>query len=172
MVPPRFLTPSLDLQPAPLEAYSAMCVCCPDGTWRVSRDDVGRHPGALLLEAPLLTVFLPRLCRLLLGQSLILPSIPVWWLGDRATATMLAAHPARFCLRPAFDPHAPPIALADLSVADRSALQRRVAVDHDGYVVALNLELQEVRWTQTESDNAFSEVCATLQTELNGSFRN
>lgn len=40
-------------------------------------------PGVDLMESPAWIPFLPRLCRHLLGEELLLGSIPTWWCGDR-----------------------------------------------------------------------------------------
>ncbi len=40
-------------------------------------------PGSSLVESPAWMPFLPRLCQHLLGEDLMLPSIPTWWCGDR-----------------------------------------------------------------------------------------
>src|SRR5437588_10741286 len=40
--------------------------------------------GSGLVEAPALTPFLPRLCRRLLSEELIHPSVPTHWCGDEA----------------------------------------------------------------------------------------
>lgn len=141
MLPTAFLPPLAD-GAARLEAYAVECAVCPDGVVRVCRDDVGRHPGAALLEAPLLAVFLPALCRMLLGEPLRLPSLPAWWLGDVETRSMLAARPARFCLRDAFDPHSPPIPVAELTSTDRCRLQASMGKTPTNFVTTLNLRLQ------------------------------
>ena len=38
--------------------------------------------GAGFLESPAVQGFLPRLCETLLGQPLLLPSLPTWWCGE------------------------------------------------------------------------------------------
>lgn len=43
---------------------------------------VAGHPGAEVLQSPGFFPFLPRLCRELLGEELILPPVPTWWCGD------------------------------------------------------------------------------------------
>ncbi len=39
-------------------------------------------PGVRVVENPALHAYLPSLCRTLLGQDLLLPSVPAWWCGD------------------------------------------------------------------------------------------
>ncbi|MEZ6064813.1 MAG: circularly permuted type 2 ATP-grasp protein [Planctomycetaceae bacterium] len=43
---------------------------------------VSNRPGCGLLEAPAFMAYLPGLCRELLGDELITPSIATWWCGD------------------------------------------------------------------------------------------
>jgi uncharacterized circularly permuted ATP-grasp superfamily protein/uncharacterized alpha-E superfamily protein len=40
--------------------------------------------GSAFLESPALQGFLPGVCQRLLGQALVLPSLPTWWCGERA----------------------------------------------------------------------------------------
>lgn len=118
----------------PLETYAADLMLCADDVWRVTRDDVGRHPAASVLQAPILAAFLPDLCRLLLGQPLLLPSIPVWWLGDPETLQVLAKDCRRFWLRDGFDTVGPRIDLAKTSVERRIRLQAVVGMDPARYI--------------------------------------
>ena len=142
---PADLLPSLPASRGERIEYAVTLAFSPDGVWRVARDHVGPHPGAALLEAPLLTIVLPALCRALLGRSLLLPSLPVWWLADPVTHAMLARTPHRFRLRDGLDPAASPIALADLSPANRRDLQNQVDQAPRRWIAELNLELPETR---------------------------
>ena len=137
-LPTRLLSRLVSVN-APLQNYAADLIFCPDGMWRVMRDDIGQHPAASVLEAPVLAVFLPRLCRLLLGQSLLLPSIPVWWLGDPETGQALAKDCRRFWLRDGFDGVDRPVGLAKLSAACRVRLQALVDADPARFIAGLQL---------------------------------
>jgi uncharacterized circularly permuted ATP-grasp superfamily protein/uncharacterized alpha-E superfamily protein len=48
--------------------------------------------GSSLVENPGLAVFLPLLCRQLLGEDLKLPSLPTWWCGDPADRSYVLAN--------------------------------------------------------------------------------
>ena len=48
--------------------------------------------GSSLVENPGLAVFLPLLCRQLLGEDLQLPSLPTWWCGHRADCDYVLTH--------------------------------------------------------------------------------
>ena len=41
-------------------------------------------PGSEFLESPALLGFLPGIARALLGETLLMPSLPTWWCGERA----------------------------------------------------------------------------------------
>ncbi len=45
---------------------------------------VANSPGSAFLESTALLGFLPALSRHLLGEELMLPSLPTWWCGERA----------------------------------------------------------------------------------------
>lgn len=118
--------------------YAADLMWCPDGVWRVMRDYVGEHPGSSLLEAPVLAVFLPGLCRVLLGETLGLPSVPVWWLGEADVWPMLATWSRRFWIRDGLNPASVPVALAGLSPERRTWLQAEVQAEPDRFIAGLD----------------------------------
>ena len=60
-------------------------------------------PGSAAAEAPALAAFLPKLAEHLLGETLLLPSVPTLWLGDAASRVRVAAEPGRWRLRSALD---------------------------------------------------------------------
>jgi uncharacterized circularly permuted ATP-grasp superfamily protein/uncharacterized alpha-E superfamily protein len=82
-------------------------------------------PGSHLVEAPALAAFLPALCRRLLGETLLLESVPTLWLGEAAVGPVLA-EPERWRIRPALDGAAPAIDPAALGDAARADLAERM----------------------------------------------
>lgn len=118
----------------PLATYSVDLMLCSDDVWRVLRDDVGPHPAAAVLHAPLLAVFLPGLCRLLLGETLLLPSIPTLWLGDAATIRILARDCRRYWLKDGVDASGQTIDLTHMSVSHRIQLQSLVDADPGRFI--------------------------------------
>ncbi|VTR94820.1 Uncharacterized protein OS=Candidatus Entotheonella sp. TSY1 GN=ETSY1_10870 PE=4 SV=1: CP_ATPgrasp_1: Alpha-E [Gemmata massiliana] len=83
--------------------------------------------GTGLLETPALPAFLPRLCRTLLGEELLLDSVPTWWCGDPESLRYVLDHLADLVIKPAFpasrmEPEFP----ADLSTTQRAALAARI----------------------------------------------
>jgi uncharacterized alpha-E superfamily protein len=58
--------------------------------------------GSSLTEAMAFWPFLPRLCRELRGQELLLPSLETHWLGDDEARRLVLADPSRFVVRSAY----------------------------------------------------------------------
>lgn len=59
-------------------------------------------PGCGLIESPIFMAFLPQVCRRLLDQELLLPSIPTWWCGDPAQFAEVARRIDDIVIKPAF----------------------------------------------------------------------
>lgn len=58
--------------------------------------------GSSLTEAPAFWPLLPRLCRELRGEDLLLPALETHWLGDPESRRLFFADPSRFVLRSAY----------------------------------------------------------------------
>ena len=58
--------------------------------------------GTGLLETPALMMFLPRLCKHLLGEELRLPSVGAYWCGDAAARSHVLANLQRMVIKPTF----------------------------------------------------------------------
>lgn len=58
--------------------------------------------GSGLVETPTLMAFLPSLCRYLLGESLLLPSVATWWCGHDQPRRHVLANLERLVIKPAF----------------------------------------------------------------------
>jgi uncharacterized circularly permuted ATP-grasp superfamily protein/uncharacterized alpha-E superfamily protein len=90
--------------------------------------------GSALAENRGLSAYLPELCRVLLGEDLLIPDGPRWWLGDRASRTHVLAHLDHMIIRPAHEGTARPgraipgIDPAHLSSAQRSALIEEIEI--------------------------------------------
>jgi uncharacterized circularly permuted ATP-grasp superfamily protein/uncharacterized alpha-E superfamily protein len=62
--------------------------------------------GSRLVEAPAFTPFLPALCRRLLGDNLLMPSVATWWCGQEREAAYVLDNLDGLALRPAFQANA------------------------------------------------------------------
>lgn len=58
--------------------------------------------GSGVVETKALMPFLPRLCRKLFGEELILPSLATWWCGQRRAREHVLANFDHFAFEPAF----------------------------------------------------------------------
>jgi uncharacterized circularly permuted ATP-grasp superfamily protein/uncharacterized alpha-E superfamily protein len=91
--------------------------------------------GSGLAESPALLGFLPGLCRRLLGEELLLPSVATWWCGEPAALAYVEAHLDRLVIKPAF-PALPnePIFAAGLAHDERDALVARIRARPHAFV--------------------------------------
>ena len=117
----RTLDP-LELDSGDADGIPGLLDAMREGNVRVVND-----PGAGFAEAPALAPFLPALARRLLGEELLLPSLPAQWLGDAvARAAVLADLPA-WRIRSAFDATENPVAASQLDLAGRAEMASRIA---------------------------------------------
>ena len=58
--------------------------------------------GAGLMETPAFLAFLPGLCRHLLGEELLLPSVATWWCGQAEELRYVLEHLDQLVIKPAF----------------------------------------------------------------------
>jgi uncharacterized circularly permuted ATP-grasp superfamily protein/uncharacterized alpha-E superfamily protein len=63
---------------------------------------VANTPGCGLIESPVFMAFLPVLCRRLLGEELLTPSIATWWCGEPAALQEVYARFDELVIKPAF----------------------------------------------------------------------
>src|SRR3546814_5051933 len=96
-------------------------------------------PGAEVLESPAFAAFMPRLCRVLLGEAPILPNVATWWCGQAAESATVLSRFDQLALLPAFGlpveglPTSPPVAAAGLGPEARKELleaMRRRPMDY------------------------------------------
>ncbi|WP_343222185.1 circularly permuted type 2 ATP-grasp protein [Novosphingobium profundi] len=70
--------------------------------WAAGGVGMANAPGSEVLESPALAAFMPRLCRILLGEEPILPSIATWWCGQASEGATVARRLDQLALLPAF----------------------------------------------------------------------
>jgi hypothetical protein len=75
---------------------------------RAGNVTVANALGAGLLESPAFLAFLPNLCRHLLSEELLLPSIATWWCGQAEELRYVTEHLDSLILKPAFGLARPP----------------------------------------------------------------
>jgi uncharacterized circularly permuted ATP-grasp superfamily protein/uncharacterized alpha-E superfamily protein len=98
--------------------------------------------GSGVLETPALAVFLPRLCRALLGEDLLLESVPTWWCGEPEALGYVIEHLSDLVVKPAFPAiRTEPAFPAELSAAQRAALVERLRARPFEFVAQGRLDL-------------------------------
>lgn len=91
--------------------------------------------GSSAVENPGLMPFLPALARALLGEDLVLPSVPTWWCGDPRSRAYVLEHLSGLVVKP-IDPHASrDTAFGDaLDAAGLDALRAQILARPDAFV--------------------------------------
>jgi uncharacterized circularly permuted ATP-grasp superfamily protein/uncharacterized alpha-E superfamily protein len=114
------------IDPVELEAGSLLGVPGLMDAARTGAVRITNDPGAGAAEAPALAAWLPTLCLQLLGERLMLGSVPTMWLGDERARRMVREQPENWLIRPAGDGRAPAILLSGLAEDQRAGLLARV----------------------------------------------
>lgn len=70
---------------------------------RAGKVAVVNVPGCGLVESPIFMAFLPAVCRRLLGEDLLIPSIPTWWCGDSEQFSVVQERIGDLVIKPAFE---------------------------------------------------------------------
>ena len=99
--------------------------------------EVANWPGVEVLESTAFAAFMPRLCRVALGQEPLLPNIATWWCGQRGEAEEVRRRFNELVIAPAHgqpvegfngtSPMASAMAGADLTSAQRERLFEAMA---------------------------------------------
>ncbi len=82
--------------------------------------------GAGFAEAPMLAAFLPALASRLLGEQLLLDSVPTLWLGEPHALARVRQNLPGWLLRDSFDSRHAPVAPSELPPEARGALFERI----------------------------------------------
>src|SRR3984957_1566682 len=98
--------------------------------------------GTGLLQSPAFMSFLPGLCRQMLGEELLLPSVATWWCGQKTAQQYVLKNLENLVIKPAFRNRLhlpdPDRKLTDIQ---RSELRRRIEFDPDLFVAQENVKL-------------------------------
>jgi uncharacterized circularly permuted ATP-grasp superfamily protein/uncharacterized alpha-E superfamily protein len=91
--------------------------------------------GTGVLQTTALLPYLPALCRGLLGEALVMPSVPTWWCGDAQALSEVRARFDELVVRPTFpDGNTSPVFTAALAEAERAALRAQIEARPRAYV--------------------------------------
>ena len=117
--------------------------------WRAGRVKMANRIGSGVLEAAAWLPFLPKLCRELLGEELIIPSVPTHWCGDVEMLAHVNQDPRRWVLKKAYaDDARPAVSMSRLDDSALEELMREVNADPDSWVVQQPMALSHApSWT-------------------------
>ena len=90
------------LDPLSFDARSQLGVANLFDAWSGGGVEMVNWPGVEMLESPAFAAFLPRLCRVLLGEAPMLPNVATWWCGQALESSTVAARLDQLALVPAF----------------------------------------------------------------------
>jgi len=74
---------------------------------RAGNVTVANALGSGLLQSPAFKSFLPGLCRHVLGEKLLMPSVATWWCGQKVAEDYVLSHLDELTVKPAFRPQRP-----------------------------------------------------------------
>jgi uncharacterized circularly permuted ATP-grasp superfamily protein/uncharacterized alpha-E superfamily protein len=90
------------LDPLSFDSRSQLGVANLFDAWAAGGLEMVNWPGVEVLESPAFSAFLPRLCRILLGEAPLLPTVATWWCGQSAEAGTVEKRFETLALLPAF----------------------------------------------------------------------
>ncbi len=105
-----------------------------------------------LLDAPVFMPFLPAICRELLGEELILPSIATWWCGQREPLEFVLERFDELVIKPAFGRSgSEEYIVSELADERREALHARIMADPENFVAQEKIKRSSAPcWVQNE----------------------
>ncbi len=121
------------LDPLSFDARSAIGVPDLFDAWAHGGLEMTNWPGVEVLESRAFAAFMPRLCEIMLGESLALPNVATWWCGQPDEAAQVLARLGDLLVGSAFGQAVEVLTGsamrpgADLSAARRIALAEAIA---------------------------------------------
>ena len=118
----------IDCDPLELRGDSPLGVAGMVQAVRSGKVAVVNSLGSGLLECPAFLAFLPLLCRELLGEELLIPSVPTWWCGGDAERAYVLQHLDQMTVRTCYrDLHREPVVVERLSRKQREQLVEAIS---------------------------------------------
>jgi uncharacterized circularly permuted ATP-grasp superfamily protein/uncharacterized alpha-E superfamily protein len=98
--------------------------------------------GSGVTETAALLPFLPALCRHVLGEELLVPSVPTWWCGRRSDLSYVLDNLDHLVLKPAFPTKGQePVFGRKLAERERAGLAAAIRARPDDFVAQAHVEL-------------------------------
>jgi uncharacterized circularly permuted ATP-grasp superfamily protein/uncharacterized alpha-E superfamily protein len=109
---------------------------------RAQRVVVANAIGSAFAQTPALLAYLSPLCRALLGEELLLPSVETWWCGDEPSLAHVLANLQHLVIKPAFvTKRSDPIFGARLSHLELAALSDKIRLTPERFVAQAQMTL-------------------------------
>lgn len=110
--------------------------------------------GSGLMESPAQMAFLPGLCRQLLGEDLLMPSVATWWCGQEGPLRYVLDHLSEVVIKPTFSrlghhPYFP----ASMAEQERKELSERIQAQPEQFVA---LEQVALSTAPVRTDNGLA----------------
>ena len=98
--------------------------------------------GSGLMETPALEMFIPHICKYLLGEDLKLPAVRSYWCGDHDSMEFVLANFNKLLIKPAFYASGEsPISTESLSATQMEQLRAKVQANPSQYVAEEQIPL-------------------------------
>ena len=116
--------------------------------------------GSNLLESGALLGYLPALCRRLLGESLLMPSVATWWCGEPAALEEVIAELDHLIVKPAFPQlRQSPVFGQDLDPGQRAAFVAKLRAQPQNYVAQELVRVSQAPvWCRDDPDDRQQQV--------------
>ncbi len=125
--------------------------------------------GSGLVDTPAHLGFLPNLCRHLLGEDLLLPSVATWWCGQPDALDYVLAHLEELVVKPAFPRPGHVVEFpAQMDARQREALAGRIRANPGRYVAQEQVDLSTAP-VRTEGGLAPRHIVVRVFAAWNGS---
>jgi uncharacterized circularly permuted ATP-grasp superfamily protein/uncharacterized alpha-E superfamily protein len=135
---------TLELDPASMSGVPGLLEA-----WRNGRVKMANRIGSGVMEAAAWLPFLPRLCQELLGEELLIPSVPTWWCGQAEVLASVMSEPRRWVFKKAYcNSNRPALSTAQMDDVALAALLEEVRADPETWVAQEGLVLSSAPfWT-------------------------
>lgn len=101
--------------------------------------------GSTWLETPALHRYLPTLCRLLLGEELILPSVESLWCGDAQDRARVLSNPDQYVIKHTFgSSHGAHVFPSRLTADQKASLSEQIRFNPNAYTAQERIPLSRV----------------------------